>query len=456
MNGIVDSSNIRVEPAKGVIINKRLKSPLSVQIEVTGECTSECSHCYNFWRDKSERSLQNIQSGILSKENAITILKKLGEAEVTHVTITGGEPLLNCSATLAIIELARSMNMSVGLNSNLVLLTEKKAVALKQAGLNHVLTSILGPTAEIHDSITQSKGSFRGLINGIKVAHDFGIAVSANMVVSQTNHEYVRETAQLVAELGIKNFMATKAGCPGNCSDFSHLAISRPQLVKFLNDLCWIHESLGLRVDTLEPVPLCGLYGVNRPELFTSRKCNAGVMTATISYNGLARPCPHLDMSYGNLLEEDLSAIWSRMAPWSQLGQIPTECSRCSMLSVCGSGCRMEGKTSTGKINGLDPASVPVRASEMAEIFRLSTKPPERTLVNKFKTPKFRLRKEDFGGVFISGNTQALLDNKGFAVLSQLESETEYNLAAMTIDWNGLDPEKFVSGLAYRKMILSV
>ena len=299
-------------------MNKRLKSPINVQIEVTGECTSECFHCYNSWRGKSGHSLRKIRSGSLCKESIITILEKLSAAEVFNVSITGGEPLINWSTTLAGVRFAYLKDMGVGLNSNLVLLNKEKAKDLKQAGLKHVLTSILGPDAEIHDSITQRKGSFRKLIEGIKVAHDVGIKVSANMVISQLNHGYVIKTAQMVAELGIKNFMATKAGCPGNCSDFSHLQLSQSQLVKFLNDLCWVHENLGLFVDSLEPIPFCGLYGVNHPELFTSRRCNAGVMTATVSYNGSVRPCPHLDMSYGNLLTEDLSTIWARMDPWSQ------------------------------------------------------------------------------------------------------------------------------------------
>ena len=434
-------------------MNKRLKSPINVQIEVTGECTSECLHCYNFWREKSGCFPQSIQSGILCEENMLTILKKLSEAEIFNVSITGGEPLLNFSTTLVGIKFARSKGMGIGLNSNLVLLTKKKAEDLKQAGLEHVLTSILGPTAEIHDSVTKKSGSFTKLIEGIKVAHESGIRVSANMVVSQINHNYVVKTAQVVAELGIKNFMATKAGCPGNCSDFSHLQLNQTQLVEFLNDLCWIHENLGLCVDSLEPIPFCGLYGVTHPELFTSRRCSAGVMTATISYDGSVRPCPHRDMSYGNLLTEDFDPIWARMDPWSQEVQVPKECSGCDILSLCGSGCRMEAKTSTGRINGLDSFT---SLSHVAEMTKIIAKPSERVLVKKFKTPKFKLRKEVFGGVFVSGKRNVFIDDRGFAVLNQLKSETTYDLATMTIDWNGLDSEKFVSGLAYRHAVSSV
>lgn len=436
---------------RNCVMNKRLKSPINVQIEVTGECTSECLHCYNFWREKGERSLQKIQSGMLCEEDMVIILKKLWEAEVFSVNLTGGEPLLNYSTTLAGLGFAHSKGMGVGLNSNLVLLTAEKANELRSVGLTHVLTSILGPTAEIHDCVTQRRGSFERLVAGIRIAQDAEIKVTTNMVVSKVNWEYVKETAKVMAEFGIKNFMATKAGCPGNCSDFSHLQLSQTQLVKFLNDLCWVNESLGLHVDTLEPIPFCGLYGVSHPELFTSRKCNAGVMTATISYDGSVRPCPHLDVSYGNILTEDLNTIWARMDSWSQGAQVPKECSECEMLNICGSGCRMEAKTSTGKVNGLDSFTSLSHVKEMAKVI---VKPSERVWVNKrFKTPKFKLRKEVFGGVLVSGKRNVFLDKRGFAVLSQLKPETIYSSATMVIDWGGLDPDKFLSGLASRHIV---
>ena len=433
-------------------MNKRLKAPINVQIEVTSKCTSECIHCYNFWR-KGDCGFVHGNFGALSKEDAKTIIQKLGDAEVFQITITGGEPLMNYPTTLSSIELARNMNMGVGLNSNMVLLTKKRAVELKQTGLNHILTSILGPSAEIHDRITQRPNSFEKLIKAVRVAHDAGLRVSANMVVSQLNFDKVRATAKLVAGLGIKSFMATKAGCPGNCSDFSQIAPSHEQLVAFLNDLCWAHENLSLRVDTLEPVPFCGLFGVKLPSLFTCRKCTAGVTTITVSYDGSVRPCSHLDKSYGNVLTEDLVTVWARMGSWSQMFQTPTECSSCELLHRCGSGCRMEAKTRTGKINGLDPFTHVEHVKEMAEILTLLQKPPEIMQVKSFKTPRFKLRRESFGGVFVAGVTCVYLDHRGFEVLKQFDQEATYNLATASFNWNGLAPEKFVSGLARRRMV---
>ena len=166
---------------------KRLKSPLSIQIEVTGQCNNLCMHCYNFWREKSDESVQVFSNNFLSLKDAETIVRKLSDVEVFNIVITGGEPLLNMKTCLTIIEMARFKNIEVNMNSNLTLLTRDKAEDLRKAGLKHILTSILGPTAEIHDRITQRDGSFQMLIESVKLAQQCGIQISANMVVSQNN-----------------------------------------------------------------------------------------------------------------------------------------------------------------------------------------------------------------------------------------------------------------------------
>ena len=102
------------------------------------------------------------------------------------------------------------------------------------------------------------------------------------------------------------------------------------------------------------------------------------------------------------------------------------------MLNICGSGCRMEAKTNTGKIDGLDSFSSITHVVEMAKII---IKPSERISVKSFRTSKFRLRKEAFGGIFVSGKRNVFLDEKGFSVLSQLKPETTYNLTNMSEDF---------------------
>lgn len=442
------------------MVYRRLKSPFNVQLEVTGSCPHLCIHCYNFWREKESPIFPVQIPGALTPSETETIVQKLADAEVFNLVITGGEPLLNTPSVLAALEVARRNGMTVSMNSSLTLLTQERAEVLRDAGLGSILTSILGPTAGIHDAITQRQGSFARLKEGILCAQNAGIRVSANMVVSRMNIGHVRATAEVLNSLGVKTFCATKAGCPGNCKDFTELQLNHEQVVMFLNDMCWCRENLQMEVDTLEPIPLCGLSGVEHPEFFTGRKCSAGVTTMTVSYDGQVRPCSHLDVSYGNLFEEDLEVVWERMSPWGRREYTPSDCVSCPMLEICGAGCRMEGKSRTGTLFGLDPYADLKNIPTMSGFFGNRTQMKKTADVSKvsgFRPKRFRTRSETFGGVAsVSNRNRVLLDHRGFAVILQLRPDSTYTINDPSIDWNGLDSSQFVGGLLVRGVVTPV
>ena len=64
-------------------------APTTVNLELTELCNVKCRHCYNPWRDETmgEISLSEIKLNLL--------IKKLSDAKVFHVILTGGEPMSN-------------------------------------------------------------------------------------------------------------------------------------------------------------------------------------------------------------------------------------------------------------------------------------------------------------------------------------------------------------------------
>lgn len=433
---------------------KRLRSPLNVQVEMTAACHQACTHCYNFWRDRSAdapRLGQHLDAG-----RAVELMDRLADAGVFSVLLTGGEPLLNVEATLAAAERARARGLRVSLNSTLTPLDADLARRLKTAGINHVLTSILGHNAELHDRLAQARGSFARLLRNVPIAQAAGLRLAANMVVTRHNVDAVRETGLLVASLGIEAFTATKAGAPGNCSDFSDQALGGEEVRSVLSDLAWLAAATGVHVDTLEPVPHCALAGLERAHLFLTRKCHAGVTTMTISWDGTARPCSHLDVTYGNVLTDGMEAVWAGMVPWCTTAHLPDACTRCALLGACGGGCRMEAKTRTGRLDGLDPYATPQAAGEV----HLPQRPPSPLRegwpapLDRFSTAAFRLRAEAFGAALvIEPAGVVLLDEQGLGVMSQLAPGTDYAWPLNGVDWHGLDGHRFVRGLAERKVI---
>lgn len=309
----------------------------------------------------------------------------------------------------------------------------------------------MGSSPAIHDKIAQSKGSFERVVKKIRMAQEEGIHVVVNMVVSKTNLSDIKGTAKFVSSIGVKKFSATKAGCPGNCFDFSQFSLSKEEFRQYLRDLRESGEELDLAIDALEGYPLCGIGDLDYHYSFIGRKCYAGVTTMTIASDGEVRPCSHLDVSYGNLFREDLRKIWTRMDTWRDGDYLPMTCKSCKLLLICGGGCRMEAKMRNGSLSSMDPYCSPEDVDNswrsLQEHFK---KTPSKKLIKDFEVKSYRYRPEPFGATVVSGKSRAFLNSGGFEILRQFEIGVQYSLGDKRIQWGTLDQTGFVQGLVQK------
>jgi radical SAM protein with 4Fe4S-binding SPASM domain len=434
---------------------RTLSAPLNCQLEVTTECNNKCLHCYNHWRSSLTKEVP------LSLANGQKIMHMIGDAGVHEVTFTGGEPLLNFDVLAACLELTNELGIKPYLNSNLVALTKQKAKILKDLGINGVLTSVIGPNAEVHDAIAQRKGAFKRTLKGVGVAQDAGIRVSANMVVSRRNLGFIKDTAKLVASIGIKNFNATKVGCPGNCSDFSDMSLTKDQFIQYMTELVAVSKETDLKCGHLEPYPLCTLASIDGASDLESRRCPAGITTCTISSGGDVRPCSHLDVQYGNLLVDGITEVWKRMDDWRRTAYMPQSCNNCKLITVCGGGCRMESKMhSSGDLSAADPYMTTDGIEAAMKIHTIKahqTKPlDEERSGNRFRLRRHQIRKESFGAAVtvLEANSRVgsfFLNHAGLSVLEQFHHGCTYVPHDPRIDWSGIeDVEGFCTTLIKR------
>jgi MoaA/NifB/PqqE/SkfB family radical SAM enzyme len=64
---------------------RKLSAPISVQMEITGNCNNSCIYCYNHWREH-----EKLASTKLSSKNLNIICDQLISTQVFKVTLTGG------------------------------------------------------------------------------------------------------------------------------------------------------------------------------------------------------------------------------------------------------------------------------------------------------------------------------------------------------------------------------
>ncbi|TSC94532.1 MAG: hypothetical protein Athens101410_766 [Parcubacteria group bacterium Athens1014_10] len=430
---------------------RKLRAPISTQIEITELCNNNCTYCYNHWRENTKKDFKS-----LTEKDLLFIVNKLIDNKIFSVTLTGGEPLIFWEDLLSAISKLSLSGIQVSLNSNLILLEKEKARSLRNSGLKSVLVSVLSTSEKIHDKISNHQGSWQQTIKGIKVAVSEGIRVSANMVLLKQNFDCIYETAKFLKSIGVQLFSVTKASPALNNRNFNDLRPTRSQVKESLNLLEKIKKELNLSVDILECYPLCLIGDLHRFFHFARRSCTAGITTCTISSAGEIRPCSHSDMIYGNIFKEDLIDIWEKMSDWRDGKYIPIECKRCKFIDFCSGGCRMEAKY-LGDICGKDPYM-----TSQNEIIIDSTSPINHSIDNLNPGDKYvlqdnlRFREEDFGAIVSATLSGAILVNHdGYKILQTINLLKDFTmddlLKRVDIDTEKLS--KFIASIVKRKVI---
>ncbi|MCI7738144.1 MAG: radical SAM protein [Lachnospiraceae bacterium] len=154
-----------------------------LDIKLTYKCNNRCSLCCQDDEIKNNKST-------LAGSTIYEYIKKmpLDEIENTKVVLTGGEPTLHPNI-LEIIKMLRGEGFkAIQLQSNLTL----KSLAigtedLVNAGITSFGISLHGCTAEMHESFTNTKGSFTNTVNNLIKLSQLGIPVALNCVISKYN-----------------------------------------------------------------------------------------------------------------------------------------------------------------------------------------------------------------------------------------------------------------------------
>ena len=129
----------------------------SLHIEITSKCNERCIHCYI----PHENKINNIEPELF-----YDILEQCKNMKVLHLTLSGGEPMLHKNFC-DFLRKCREYEFSVNVLSNLTLFDNKIIKEMTANPLLGVQVSLYSMNPNIHDEITQMKGSFEKTKNAI-------------------------------------------------------------------------------------------------------------------------------------------------------------------------------------------------------------------------------------------------------------------------------------------------
>jgi MoaA/NifB/PqqE/SkfB family radical SAM enzyme len=162
-------------------------------------CNYDCEHCY----------LGEKQFAGMDWPGRERLLDVMADAGVLWLQLTGGEPLIDplFAETHA---RAWDMGMMIQISSNGSRLDQPRTLEILTRRRPYRLTlSLYGATEESYDGMTRRRGAFKRFMRGLAAAHEAGLAMRINIVVSNRNAHEVPAMRAIADRFGIEAFEYT-------------------------------------------------------------------------------------------------------------------------------------------------------------------------------------------------------------------------------------------------------
>jgi radical SAM protein with 4Fe4S-binding SPASM domain len=326
----------------------------SLIFEVTQACNHSCLHCYNVWQGPQSTPYPR---GQLDTSRTLSLLAKaLDETVCSHVTLTGGEPLLR-SDLFQILEFLQKRRVRVTVISNGRLLDEAMAAALIEHGVGLFELPLLSHRREVHDELSGAPGAWDAVLAAMANIRLHHGQVVAAFVGTRKNIEHFGETLRLVFAFGARGVMFNRFNPGGRGRE--HLTELLPT-VDQVREALVVAESaaveLHLPISCSIPIQPCLIDTSQFPHLGFGY-CAAGSERAyyTLDPLGNLRPCNHTDTILGNLFEESFADLITaeRMSPFTCA--IPSFCATCDRRLECQGGCKASAQVCYGSPMAEEP-----------------------------------------------------------------------------------------------------
>ncbi len=173
-------------------ITDGLNRPIhDLRVSVTDRCNFRCVYCMP--KEKFGKGYQFLnKQQLLSFEEITRIVQAFADLGVRKIRLTGGEPLVRSELETLVEKIASISNIDdISLTTNAVLLTEKRARSLRDAGLDRVNISLDALDDKTFMAVNDVGVPVQKVLDGISVAAEAGFeSVKVNMVVKRGLNEH--------------------------------------------------------------------------------------------------------------------------------------------------------------------------------------------------------------------------------------------------------------------------
>ena len=313
-----------------------------LDFELTPGCDHRCAHCYNVWTADEGDPQAGYDTGgqLRTPQFKEMMTRAVGQTGATHITITGGEPLLRKDA-LEIIEHACELVPSVSLITNGSHVDVDTARRLAVAGVCSVQLTLLAANREDHDRLKGAE-CFDDTVRAAVNLADCDVPVQVCFVAMNENWDQFEQVMELCYALGLRSISYNRMSPTGGA--IHHIARLMPTVEQIEHNLATaerLGKAWGIHVATAMPIPPC-LIRIEHYEWVKFGFCSTGSSSPNIVIDGKAnvRSCNLASGVMGNILQDDWATIYRRPYQREFKKNVPQMCRGCAYERSCQGGCK--------------------------------------------------------------------------------------------------------------------
>lgn len=316
-----------------------------LDFELSPGCDHSCAHCYNVWNARPGDPQAGYETGgVLKTTDFMAVMTKaITQSGASHITFTGGEPLLR-KDSIELMAHAAPMVKTINLITNGSHVSREVAQRLKEIGVTSVQVTLLAADRDKHDRL---KGAvcFDDTVRAALDLREAGVVVTCCFVAMHDNAGDLADVMALCHALDIRNLSYNRMSPTGGA--VHHVARLMPtieQIERNLDTAERLGRQWGIKVGTAMPIPPC-LVRIDRYDWVRFGFCSTGTSSPNIVIDSKAnvRSCNLSSGIMGNLLEEDWPDIHANPYLQSFKRNVPEMCRGCAYERSCQGGCKESG-----------------------------------------------------------------------------------------------------------------
>lgn len=313
-----------------------------LDLHVTNRCTTSCQYCcFSSNRKKMDE---------MSTCELMQLMRDAVALGCNHVHFTGGEPLLRDDIE-KLITFAGNLGLEMRLQTNGMLLNQRRAEKLMAAGLSSIMISLDADRPEEHDAM-RGAGTWALAVKAILAAQDAGMAVRVNSVMTKVNWKRIHQTARFVHNMGITTYSAFYFSPIGSGVDVREVWI-RPEAYmdywrKLTQDMQ--QDSALAGMDIVIEKGYASWEEAQAIDISAFTGCGGGCQHTyarrdylIVRCDGSVYPCiMGIDGEpLGNIHQQSLNEIYHNSPRWESLKPRKDPfCDGCEYYALCSEGCR--------------------------------------------------------------------------------------------------------------------